>query len=313
MHGRRSASDSSALAAAARDWPPDCPICPGGEVSSVVVGVPVLPLIRGSRRIRRPGVTAASKPEAAPTRILGRCMPEGSGGRARWRLDAYGDNHAAEQLDQPRSRCPGALGADPASCALMCSWRFVLRGGLIGVLWKLDVDVRTPLGRVVSGSKEQEGGWRVCSGLSAARGGVAKATQLPLGVRVRYLSRADLSPSSCTCCGSAMGLRLETALLAGLKPSLCEAAREPGRRLPARRPAAPGPSSHSELRGRAVLAARRRRTAARDDRIVGPGAPPRADRAITRRRARRPRAWGEARGSRTAQSRPSRSQKRVAG
>ena len=91
---------------------------------------------RGSRRIRRPRVTAASKPEAAPTRILGRHMPEGSGGRARWRLDAYGDNHAAEQLDQPRSRCPGALGAHPASCALMCPWRFLLRGGLTGVQWE---------------------------------------------------------------------------------------------------------------------------------------------------------------------------------
>ena len=40
------------------------------------------------------------------------------------------------------------------------------------------------------------------------------------------------------------------------------------------------------------------------DRLVGTGVPPRADRAITRRRGRRPRAWGEARGPRTAQSRP---------
>jgi hypothetical protein len=39
------------------------------------------------------------------------------------------------------------------------------------------------------------------------------------------------------------------------------------------------------------------------DRLVGTGAPPRADRAITRRRGRRPRAWGEARGPRTTQSR----------
>jgi hypothetical protein len=43
------------------------------------------------------------------------------------------------------------------------------------------------------------------------------------------------------------------------------------------------------------------------DRHVGTGVPPRADRAITRRRGRRPRAWGEARGPRTAQSRPLRS------
>jgi hypothetical protein len=114
--------------------------------------------------------------------------------------------------------------------------------------------------------------WRVCSGLSAACGGVAKATQLPLGVRVRYLSRADLSPSFCTCCGPAIGLRLQTALPAGLKPTLCKAAREPGRRLPERPPAAHRPGSHSELRGRAAPAARRRMAAAPDDRIVGTGA-----------------------------------------
>jgi hypothetical protein len=46
------------------------------------------------------------------------------------------------------------------------------------------------------------------------------------------------------------------------------------------------------------------------DRRVGAGAPPRADRATTRRRGRRPRAWGEARGPRTPQSLPLRSQKR---
>ena len=40
------------------------------------------------------------------------------------------------------------------------------------------------------------------------------------------------------------------------------------------------------------------------DRRVGAKAPARADRAITRRRGRRPRAWGEARGPRTTQSRP---------
>jgi hypothetical protein len=40
------------------------------------------------------------------------------------------------------------------------------------------------------------------------------------------------------------------------------------------------------------------------DRLVGSGVPPRADRAITRRRGRRPRAWGEARGPQTSQSRP---------
>jgi hypothetical protein len=40
------------------------------------------------------------------------------------------------------------------------------------------------------------------------------------------------------------------------------------------------------------------------DRLVGTGAPPRADRAITRRRSRRPRAWGEARGPRTTQPLP---------
>ena len=46
------------------------------------------------------------------------------------------------------------------------------------------------------------------------------------------------------------------------------------------------------------------------DRRVGAGAPPRADRATTRRRARRPRAWGEARGLRTTQWLPLRSQTR---
>jgi hypothetical protein len=48
------------------------------------------------------------------------------------------------------------------------------------------------------------------------------------------------------------------------------------------------------------------------DRHVGTGACPRLDRAITPRRGRRPRAWGEARGPRTAQSMPLRSQKRAA-
>jgi hypothetical protein len=154
--------------------------------------------------------------------------------------------------------------------------------------------------------------WRVCRGLSAAGGGVAKATQLPLGVRVRYLSRADLSPSFCTCCGPAIGLRLQTALPAGLKQAVCKAAREPGRRLPERLPAAHRPGSHSELRCRAAPAARRRGAAAPDDRIVGTGAPPRPDRAITRRRGRRPRAWGEARGPRTTESRPLRPRARAA-
>ena len=67
-------------------------------------------------------------------------------------------------------------------------------------------------------------------------GALQKATQLPLGVQVRFSSRADLSPSFCTCCSSAMGFCLETALPAGLKPTLCEAAREPGRRLSERPP-----------------------------------------------------------------------------
>jgi Sigma-70, region 4 len=40
MHGRRSASRSSALAATARVHVPDCPICPGAEVSSVVIAAP---------------------------------------------------------------------------------------------------------------------------------------------------------------------------------------------------------------------------------------------------------------------------------
>ena len=40
MYGRRSASDSSALAATARGQRPGCPICPGAEVSSVVIAVP---------------------------------------------------------------------------------------------------------------------------------------------------------------------------------------------------------------------------------------------------------------------------------
>ena len=48
------------------------------------------------------------------------------------------------------------------------------------------------------------------------------------------------------------------------------------------------------------------------DRRVGAGASPRADRASTRRRARRPRAWGEARGRRTTQLLPLRSQTRAA-
>lgn len=48
------------------------------------------------------------------------------------------------------------------------------------------------------------------------------------------------------------------------------------------------------------------------DRLVGTGAPPRADRAITQWRACQPRAWGEARGPRTTQSLPLRSLKRAA-
>jgi hypothetical protein len=48
------------------------------------------------------------------------------------------------------------------------------------------------------------------------------------------------------------------------------------------------------------------------DRRVGAGVPPRADRRTTRRRGRRPRAWGEARGPRTTQPRPLRSEKRAA-
>jgi hypothetical protein len=175
----------------------------------------------------------------------------------------------------------------------------------------VDADRARPAGRAVSVSRIRSV-WRVCSGLSAAGGGVAKATQLPLGVRVRYLSRANLSPSFCTCCGPAIGLRLQTALLASLKPTLCKAAREPGRRLPERPPAAHRPGSHSELRGRAAPAARRRMAAAPDDRIVGTRAPQRPGRASTRRRARRPRAWGEARGPRTTQSRPLRSRTRAA-
>jgi hypothetical protein len=47
------------------------------------------------------------------------------------------------------------------------------------------------------------------------------------------------------------------------------------------------------------------------DRRVRTGAPPRSDRPIMRRRARRPRAWGEARGPRTSQSLPLRSLKRA--
>lgn len=45
------------------------------------------------------------------------------------------------------------------------------------------------------------------------------------------------------------------------------------------------------------------------DRCVGARAPARADPAVTRRRGRRPRAWGEARGPRAVRSRPSPSRK----
>jgi hypothetical protein len=48
------------------------------------------------------------------------------------------------------------------------------------------------------------------------------------------------------------------------------------------------------------------------DLLVGTGVPPRADRGITRRRGRRPRAWGGARGPRTTQSRPVRPRTRGA-
>jgi hypothetical protein len=88
---------------------------------------------------------------------------------------------------------------------------------------------------------------------------------------VRYSSRVDLRRSFCSCCGSVMGLRRETPLPAGLKRTPCEAAGEPGRRLPERSPAARRLSSHSELRGRAVPAARRQRAAAPGDRLVGLG------------------------------------------
>ena len=47
-------------------------------------------------------------------------------------------------------------------------------------------------------------------------------------------------------------------------------------------------------------------------RHVGTGIPPRAGRAIARRRGRRPRAWGGARGPRHTQSRPLRSRTRGA-
>ena len=37
---------------------------------------------------------------------------------------------------------------------------------------------------------------------------------------MRYSSRANLSPWLCACCGSVIGLRVETAVQAGLKPPL---------------------------------------------------------------------------------------------
>ena len=106
-----------------------------------------------------------------------------------------------------------------------------------------------------------------------------------------------------------MSLRPETGLPAGFEPNLFEAASEPGRRLPERSGAAHAHSLRSQLRGRAVPAARRQRTAAPGDRVVRTGVLARADRAITRRRGRGPRAWGEACGPRTTQPRPLRSRK----
>jgi hypothetical protein len=65
-----------------------------------------------------------------------------------------------------------------------------------------------------------------------------------------------------------------------------------------------GPALHLPLR-----AALERLGLSSGDRRVGAVAPARADPAITRRRGRRPRAWGEARGPRAAQSRPPPSRK----
>ena len=187
----------------------------------------------------------------------------------------------------------------------------MLRGALMGYSRDLDADCARPPGEPRRGPAQQ-GVWRVCSGLLAAGGGVAKATQFPLGVKVLRPSRADLSPSFRTCCGSVIGLRVETARAAGLKPILCEASREAGRRLAERPPAVDRPGSHSELRGRGVPAARRRWELLWTIASWGLGAAPRVDRAITRRRGRRPRAWGEARGPRASRSRPLRSRARAA-
>jgi len=65
------------------------------------------------------------------------------------------------------------------------------------------------------------------------------------------------------------------------------------------------------LRLHAQRAALEPRGSSSDDRLVGTGGPPRADRTITQRRTRRPRAWGEARGPRTTQSLPLPSLKRA--
>ncbi len=213
----------------------------------------------------------------------------------------------ARALPSGRYRSPAPRGSGrstQASCALIVRGRFCRAPAASSEYSRgLDADCARLMGEPPRGPG-QESVWRVWSGLSAACGGVAKATQLPLGVEVRYSSRAELGPWFCASCGSALGLRLGTALPAGLGPPRCEAARAPGRRLAERPRAAHPPSSHFELRGRAVPSARRQLTAAPGDRLVRNGAPSRADRAITRRRGRRPRAWGEACGPRTPQSRP---------
>jgi hypothetical protein len=185
-----------------------------------------------------------------------------------------------------------------------------LRDGLIGVESRQNADEPAHWG-APSGSRIRRRMARLRRLIGGKRGRCT-SNAAPVRSRSAVLIARRSEPLVCTCGGSVISLRLELALPAGLKPTLCEAAREPGRRLPESPRATHAPSSPSELRGRAVLAARRQTAAAPSDRGVGTGAPQRADRAITRRRGRRPRAWGEARGPRTSQSRPRRSQKRAA-
>jgi hypothetical protein len=180
-----------------------------------------------------PSARCGPAPSASPSipRRQGQAPGPMRNGDVERQLDsvARAEHHLCPRRGGNSGRGPGGTGAltrRPRALIVVSEIR-LLRGGLIGVESRLDADCACPLGEPGRGPG-QEGVWRVCSGLSAAGGGVAKATQLPLGVTVRYSSRADLGRSFGSCCGSMMSMRHVTARSAGLKPTLLRTSRRAG-------------------------------------------------------------------------------------